>query len=217
MDNSKMPVPGQIYKHFKNKLYQIITVATHTETGEKMVVYQALYGDFKTYVRPLEMFLSEVDHMKYPEIMQKFRFELVSLNDIRVDDSNVNDASVDEKISVQAVSSEKEIKNDNLTQVNYESNVMSQDIKTNKVKEIDPLEQIEGQVHPVLMEFLEANSYDEKLAIVMSRKKYIDDKLLNYMAVSLDCTVEDGPIDERISGFIFCLQTLARFENRRLR
>ncbi len=78
--------PGDIVQHFKREwvdkntseyLYKVLAFAEHTETGERLAIYQGLYAPFKICARPFEMFMSEVDREKYPDVKQKWRFERV--------------------------------------------------------------------------------------------------------------------------------------------
>lgn len=207
MEKRRIPKPSEIYIHFKDNLYQIITVAIHSETNEPMVVYQALYGDFKTYVRPLEMFLSEVDHVKYPNILQKYRFELRSLEENKLEgilEQETNQINTNHLV-------------DETEQLSAKPTELFSDRVAVVSKESVDVETVEGSVNAILLMFLDAESYSRKLDVITSNVKHLNDRLINDMAVSLDCAVDEGPIDQRIHGLINCLQAMCRFEDRRLR
>ncbi len=73
---------NRIYKHFKGDYYLVVGVGTYSETQEKCVIYRKLYEDGSLWIRPMDMFLSEVDHEKYPDVKQKYRFELQNIKSV---------------------------------------------------------------------------------------------------------------------------------------
>ena len=207
MEKNRIPRQGEIYQHFKDRPYQIVAIATHTETGEIMVVYQALYGDFKTYVRPLDMFMSEVDKEKYPDVKQERRFELRE----EIAKPEVTPAA---NATNEVTFADTNIKDD----MQNTAQMPQEQFKTDgqAVSPVTP-EAPEEKVNHILLEFLDAESYNKKLEVISSNLKHMNDRLINDMAVSLDCTVEEGPLEKRIQELLFCLKAMCRFEDKRLR
>ncbi len=185
---------GQFYRHFKDRLYQVMAVAEHSETGERMVVYQALYGDYRVYVRPYEMFISEVDHEKYPQVTQRYRFEQVELSGEECPDQGTGSV---QKAPCGAAAESKE-----------ESAVQ---------KRCPESPSGDGSVNPILLEFLDAETLEEKLHIMIFGRNQMDDSLLNSIAISLDLVVDEKSTQEKYDEILNCLSMMEKFECNRLR
>ena len=216
-----IPKSGEFYKHFKDKLYQIVTIAEHSENAEKLVIYQALYGDFKVYARPLEMFLSEVDHEKYPDVKQKYRFEkvefagemqiFVSAETVESEkaESTENDGEVQLKESTEKELLQDIVLNDSQKEeMNGSTSVMKESI----ADETDNIQPEAG-----LLEFLDEEDWDKKYNILVSLRDKMDDRLVDNLAVALDVVIPDGPVDKRYEQLKICVRTRQKYENQHLR
>ena len=188
-------VIGGFYRHFKNKLYQVKGIAYHSETKEKMVVYQALYGDYSLYVRPFDMFMSEVDHVKYPDIKQIYRFEQVFLDGSQSQENLGCDL-------------------DSVSQQDYSENRTEEEDGRRDQKRDDILEE---QVDSRLIRFLDTDTYQEKLNYLEPIKDNLDDKIIDAMAASLDTEVPQGKIYDRFVSLKKVISAHAKYECTRLR
>ena len=194
--NDRTPKAGEFYRHFKNKMYQVIGVATHSETREKLVIYQALYDDFGIYARPLEMFISEVDHVKYPEVTQKYRFE-----------------KIDMTLTAQNTTSDTIIQ-ESPNQTSEDQLSYTQTVSTSTVVSSSQAQEQEDdvQVNPKLLEFLDAETFDEKYNVLVSMRDEINDKLIDDIAVVMDVIIEDGDLMKRYDDLKFAIRTRQKYE-----
>ena len=189
------PKAGEKYLHFKKKPYQIVAVGKHSETDEKMVVYQALYGDFGIYIRPFDMFISEVDHEKYPEVTQKYRFQY--MEELKV--------GLPEILAYETETSKAEHK------------TLSDGVYAGKLENVSSNpDSEEEQANPWLMKFLDAESFDEKYQIVSEMYADIDDKLIDDLAVCLDVVIPEGKLTDRYMELKHCIRTRQKYEGSRM-
>lgn len=186
----RTPKPGELYRHFKNKLYQIVTVATHSETGEKLVIYQALYDNFGVYARPLDMFVSEVDHEKYPDVKQKYRFERI-MPQTKQTDTQVKSEAVRQSAAKMPEAG-------------------SVQVQTSKAQVADADD--DQAPNPQLIKFLDADTLEEKYNILVSMSDTITDRLLDDMAVVMDVVLPEAPLMERYEDLKNIIRTRQHYE-----
>lgn len=212
-----IPKPHEIYKHFKGNLYQVVTIAEHSETGEHLVIYQALYGDFKTYARPLVMFTGEVDRQRYPEVTQRFRFELQGTDaDRQIRETEA--AGVEHPVSTQTTvtASQPAAQATPIVAQNIAAQATATAAQTT-IAPVSPAEDEEPALDPLVLEFLDADSYEEKLNILAGLHHRITNEMITTMAISCDIEVNDGGPEERYEELKNCLLTMEKFECNRLR
>ena len=172
--NRQEPQPGQ--RCWQNGgLCQVVTLAIDDETGEKLVIYQALYGSYEVYACPLSRFTDGIDLSET---------------------SNTVKRRLPEKPS----------KPEHAAPAPQESETV-----------LDSPDFSEGEIHPKLMEFLDADSEADRYKIVSQMADCVDDRMIDTMAVVLDIVIDDGPLDRRYQELKTCIRTRMRYETNRLR
>ena len=211
----RIPRSGEIYRHFKNKLYQIVTVATHSETKEQLVIYQALYGDFKTYARPLEMFVSEVDHAKYPQVTQKYRFEKVDMSEEKAQECGQQSINSMQQTADDVCAAEKK---DSVAKTEFSTAEAEALAATSKSSIAEKKKSLLNQTaEEKLMAFFDTDDFEERYQILVSLQDEITDLMINNIAVVLDVVIPEGDTEYRYEELKRCFRTKQRYENSRLR
>ncbi|MBS5604296.1 MAG: DUF1653 domain-containing protein [Enterocloster asparagiformis] len=211
----RTPRPGEFYRHFKNKLYQIIGIAAHSETGEAMVVYQALYGDFGLYVRPLTMFVSEVDREKYPDAAQKYRFERVvpgAEGGFTDASSAPQTADADIPVTAQSASLDSSGRPE-------PSPVAAQPSGSTRGPEPSPItaQPSDPIPNPYLMAFLEAENADGQLAALVAMDGHVGQEEVDCLRVVLEMGPGGGSISKQLTDIRKYLEMQRRYDGSRLR
>lgn len=203
---SRIPQPYEIYKHFKGNLYQVLALARHSETGETLVVYQALYGDFQIYARELQNFLEKLDERKYPDASQTFRFELCEKPGALKEEPEFKEKQQEIPSVLEAQPKEE------AAQPKAEAAQPKAEEAQPKEEAVPIPEEEELPIDPVVLRFLDANTHEERLHILIDSRNRLTDEMITTMAIACDIEVPEGGLEERYEQLRYCLATLDKYE-----
>ena len=202
-ENRQTPVAGQIYKHFKGNLYKVLAVAVHTESEEKLVVYQSVENPDRVFARPLEMFMSDIDRFRYPLIRAKYRFTLVS----EPEEENNGEETKEEEAKEETLNEDTKEEDVKDEETEEQSDDDSAVYKDNGELVIDPY--VEG--------VLDEKEFSKKIEFFeMLRGKCTED-MLTTIAISLDIQLQEGSIEDKYSQILRTLKMHEKYETSRLR
>ena len=197
------PMAGEVYRHFKGKMYRVQCIATHSETGEALVIYQGLYKDYVIYARPYESFIEKLDNKKYEDVSEQYRFTYIPMT-----------SEFAEPLSPSAIATDNipaAAKTTEATSSPSQSPITDEHISEDKLFEKEATD------NPML-KFLDTDDFDEKYDILCDIKESdLTDVLIDNLAVTLDVVIPEGPIEKRFDELKTCVRTRKKYESIRLR
>nr|MDE6421055.1 DUF1653 domain-containing protein [Lachnospiraceae bacterium] len=197
-----IPKAYERYRHFKGNCYQILAIAKHAEDATEQVVYQALYPPFTIYVRPLSLFMSEVDREKYPSVTQRYRFELISdeeaVPEVRPEalepvpeTETFGYAAREDGEAVTAAA-----KSITTAAFTHAAEEIDEAVTAESMREQTAAETAQGQaeeevgaewaIDENVLAFLDADTYEQKLNIFSAMRDKVTQDMLNTIAAALD-------------------------------
>ena len=244
VDNRKNPKAGEVYRHFKGNLYEVLGIAAHTETSEKLVVYRDCNNAERVFARPLDMFMSKVDHIKYPFVRAKYRFTLEAeaveveyvveeviaeenegseeeaaaevLADEVEETEVVEEAPVEEEVVSAPVEQAEEVAEETSEEVVEEITEPVTDEKAENVSEEKSEDEVPA-LDPIVEKILDAKEYTEKIEYFELLRNRCDDSMLATLAMAMDIQLEEDTLEGKYAQILKTFKMHEKYETSRLR
>ena len=193
------PRMGEIYKYYQGGDVKVLSLCTGIETGERLVVYQELFGRYDIYATHFSRFVGEVDIKKHPACAYRFKFTYQERDDLGIGFEK------------------KDVRGPKLQKI---SETPDNNFREKEPGEAGPVKNDgDKSISELMIDFLDERDFEKKEEILaeMEGNKDLSDGIIDNLAAALDIVIDEGPLDKRFTQLRFCVRTRARFENNRLR